>query len=137
MPQLTLPRGISWGLGRTSMASLTVLPAAKGSDHVSSTQYFTKMLELYEISNYTMLSQSPAGSSLDTLGLPRCQNLGYFDSVVQLDSCLDKWDKRVPEALRLGSQGNSDETSYRQAFLLRLRYVEKFSLKSIVHTVVI
>ncbi|KAF4625816.1 hypothetical protein G7Y89_g12348 [Cudoniella acicularis] len=128
-----MDRGISWVFGRNSMASLTVSPASidslydndlEGQPGVPSAQYFTKMLELYEIANHIMLSQMPACGNLgDRLGLPRLyQNDEYFNTVLQLDACLNKWEKNNHQLLTLEiPQGDVDVVLQIQGVILRLR----------------
>jgi hypothetical protein len=82
------------------------------------------MSQLYEISNRIMLGQIAVSSSLtDGLGLPRL----YMDqedagNAVQLDMCLNNWEKSLPQSLRSGSsQSKEDEVLQRQRVMLRLR----------------
>jgi len=120
------------------MVSLTVTPSAvdspdngeleshglDGQPHLSSAHYFTKMLELYEIGNHIMLSQTPARSSFgDKFGLPRLYgNDESFGTVVKLENCLIKWESTLPQSLRPEIyEGNIDEVVHRQAVILRLR----------------
>lgn len=118
------------------MVSLAVPPVAidslrdnalEGQPHVLSAHYFTRTLELYEVSNHIMFSQPPACSSFgEGLGLPRLyQNEEYFGTVLQLDACLNKWEKSLPQSLRVDiSQGGGDDVSHRQGVILRLRLLD-------------
>ncbi len=89
-----------------------------------SDEYFNKVLELYEISTHIMLSQAPASCNIsDNLGLPRFyKNEKYLSTLLKLDVCLHKWEKSLPQTLRLDvSQSEVDDVSHRQAVILRLR----------------
>jgi len=90
---------------------------------VPSIDYLSHMVELYEISNHIMLSQLPPSSVMDMLGLPRMyQNQEYFVTAVQLDACLNKWEKGLPGALRVDvSESSVSDSSQVQGIILRLR----------------
>lgn len=115
------------------MLSLTVLSAPidslydnspEAQHSVPSTHYFTKMLELYEIANHIMLSQVSVSSNFaDSLGLPRLyQKDEYFGTALQLDLCLNKWEKNIPPSLRPDIfRADADDVSHKQGVLLRLR----------------
>jgi hypothetical protein len=116
------------------MVTFTVLPPTvgpslrdeniEGQNSVPYAYYFTKVLELYEISNHIMLAQMPTWSSFsDSLGLPRLsQDAEYSSLVLQLDACLSKWEKNLPQNLRFDvSQSNADGVSHGQVVMLHLR----------------
>jgi len=108
----------------TAAFDYAIVNDSNGQPLVSSAFYFTRMLEVYEIANHIILSQTPPENNFgDKLGLPRLyQNEDPFGTLVQLDACLDKWEKSLPQPLRLGtSQGNPDDASNRQGVLLHLR----------------
>lgn len=82
------------------------------------------MLELYEISNHIMLSQSNSSSSSgERLGLHRLfRNDEYLSDVIHFDACLDRWEAGVPNMLRIEEcRGDGDPDVYRQAAILHLR----------------
>jgi hypothetical protein len=116
------------------MVTFTVLPPTvssslrdktiEGQNSIPYTYYFTKVLELYEISNHIMLAQMPTWSSFgDSLGLPRLsQDAEYSSLVLHLDACLSKWEKNLPQNMRLNvSQSNADGVSHGQVVMLHLR----------------
>lgn len=87
-----------------------------------------KTLELYEVANRFMVARTPNYHSFgNDLGLPPLsQASDDFNTVMQLDQCLVKWEDNLPENLRLptirnrtGSQTSS--ATYRQCVVLRLR----------------
>jgi hypothetical protein len=89
-----------------------------------SDDYFSKLLELYEISNHVMLSQTATtGGFADKLSLPRLyQNDKYLSRAVKLDLSMHKWEKSLHRSLRLDeSQGEAGDASHRQRVILRLR----------------
>ena len=85
---------------------------------------FMKTLELYEIANHIMLSQVSAyGSAANRLGLPSLyQNGDYFGTAVQLDNCIGKWEKELPQLFKHDNfEVDVDDTLQRQRVMLRLR----------------
>lgn len=126
-------RGLSWVLGRTSMASLITSSATDTSPYgtdqedqfcVPAALYSTKMIELYEISNHIMLSQeSGRGGFVARLGLPTLyHNNEYIGTALQLDACLKKWEKSLPQDWRADiDRGNADNALSRQGVILRFR----------------
>lgn len=115
--------------GRTSVVPLAVpshmLDILRSNDkrRVPCMDYLTKIIELYEISNHIMISQTPPSSVTDMLGLSRMyQNQEYFVTAVHLDTCLTKWEKNLPQSLRLDvSESNVYNNSQVHAIILRLR----------------
>lgn len=89
--------------------------------------FFARSIELYELMNRTILSGSSGGIARrfkkdPHAGAPECleEDLG---TILALDEALSQWEQRVPDHLRLGSPGSSDdEISKRQAVILRIRY---------------
>jgi hypothetical protein len=112
-------------LGRTSVVSLTAIDSVHNhSPQGQSNYYFTKGLELYEITNHAMLSQTSSHHSLAVkLGLPHLyQDEEYFITAVKLEASINKWDKSLPRSLRLdSSQGDVGDDLLRQRVILRLR----------------
>jgi hypothetical protein len=91
---------------------------------VSFAHYSMKTLEIYEICHHIMLSQVSTGSNLaDRLGLPCLyQSEHYFSNTLQLDTCLNKWEKSLPESLRYNSSElPNDSNLYGQSVMLRFR----------------
>jgi hypothetical protein len=107
------------------MVSLTAIDLLHNhSPQGQSTDYFTKMLELYEITNHIMLSQTSSHNSIaDRLGLPHLyQDEEYFSTATKLEASLNKWDKSLPRSLRLeNSQGDVSDDLFKQRVILRLR----------------
>lgn len=89
--------------------------------------YFIKTLELYEICNHIMLSQTPSQHSefFQRLGLPmlyQCQD--QMGNISRLDACLNKWEQSLPPSLRYhDTQDSSYGSMRREALYLRSRYV--------------
>jgi hypothetical protein len=82
------------------------------------------MLELYEIINHIMLSQTSSHNSVaGRLGLPHLyQDEEYFSTAVKLEVVINKWDKSLPRSLRLdSSQGDVGDDLFKQRVILRLR----------------
>ena len=97
-----------------------------GDNAESSTVFFMKTLELYEICNHIVLSQvSVCNTFANRLGLPRLyENEDYFGIAVQLDNCLSRWEKDLPRLLRHGIlEVGVDDALQRQRVMLRLRLV--------------
>ena len=109
-----------------SSATLDLLSNGDGDSQSADTSAicFMKTLELYEIANHVMLSQvSACSSTTNRLGLPRLyENGDYFGTAVQLDNCISKWEKELPQLLKHDSfQVGVDDTLLRQRVMLRLR----------------
>lgn len=110
----------------TSSAAIDSLASNyKGDPNlVLSADFFAKTLELYEINNHIMLSQiSPSSSVTNRLGLPRLyRDEKSLEIALQLDDCLDKWDKGLPFSLKYDpSKLDADDSCHRQQVMLRLR----------------
>ena len=107
------------------MVSLTAIDSLHNhSPQGQSANYFTKMLELYEITNHVMLSQMSSHNSVAArLGLPHLyQDEEYFSTAVKLEAAINKWDKSLPRSLRLDSfQGDVGDDLFKQRVILRLR----------------
>jgi len=132
---ISMDRRISWMLGRISMSavSLAQFPISHnsfhddGSEKVPYFRYFAMMSELYEIANYLIHVQISASSNFtDKLGLSRLyQHQEYCSVAVQLDNCLNTWENDLPQSVKLDNlQQDADDVQYRQAVMLRLRYVK-------------
>jgi hypothetical protein len=94
------------------------------SDFMLSADFFIKTLELYEINNHIMLSQvCPSWSGANTLGLPCLyQDDKSFEIALQLDDCLDRWDRGLPSSFKYDPLKLDDnDTLQRQQVTLRLR----------------
>jgi hypothetical protein len=97
---------------------------SEGKCDVISSQYFPKMLELYEIANHTMLSQLSACTSFsDRLGLPRLYQNEDDDTIaMKLDVCLRNWEKSLPPSLKFDAAESSEYGILeRQRVMCRLR----------------
>lgn len=88
----------------------------------------TKTLELYEVANRFMVSRTPDYHAFgNDLGLaPLHQASNDFDTVMQLDQCLVKWEESLPDNLRLcmfpdGPDSHTSSIIQRQRVVLRLR----------------
>jgi hypothetical protein len=94
----------------------------EGQEAAPSTDYFYKMLELYEIANHMMQSQTATSKSLgDELGLPRLyQNDEYFATAVKLDASLQKFENTIPSLAEL-SGTEIDDVSRTQVLVIWLR----------------
>ena len=81
------------------------------------------MLELNEITGHVMLSQVPARSSFaESLGLPPLYQNADSSAAVQIDECLNTWEKSLAPSSPLGSpQDDAENSLNRQRTLLRLR----------------
>ena len=102
-------RCVNWVLGKTSAPSLLPLygqsladatfPSGKNTDHL------IRGLELHEIGNQIQLAQTGAWSHLGPgLGLPQLYGQKEYHIVaVQLDECLSKWEKNLPDDWSLQS----------------------------------
>lgn len=87
--------------------------------------YLTNTVELYEISNYILLSRLPIRNGFSAkLGLPPLYRFDeHFGDVSRFDACLDRWANALPQTLRHGRvDGRVDPASYKQALLLQFRY---------------
>ena len=74
-----------------------------------------------------MLSQVSASRSItNRLGLPRLyENEDYFGAALQLDGCLDRWEKNLSQSLRHDIfQVGVDDSLQRRRVALHLRSVE-------------
>lgn len=87
-----------------------------------------KTLELYEVANRFMVARTPNYHSFGKdLGLPPLSRASDdFDTVMQLDQCLVKWEDNLPDNLCLrtfrdGTGSQSSSATYRQCVVLRLR----------------
>jgi hypothetical protein len=107
------------------MVSLTAIDLVHNdSPQGQSSYYFTKGLELYEIINHVVLSQTSSHNSLaGKLGLPYLyQGEEYFTTAVKLEASINKWDKSLPRSLRFdSSQGDCGDDLLRPRMILRLR----------------
>ena len=116
---------VSWVTGRPPMVAQATALTANGSDGEEPEDYFSKTMELYEINNYTTVSQYlyTQRAVSDKLGMPPLQESRDILTVVsQLDDCLERWERRLPPALRYeGFAGDVNNCSYGQALCLRLR----------------
>lgn len=128
---ISMDRQSSWLLGRISTSSILLHPSPAVNDHDTSEiiphfQFSTKMSELYDIAQHIMLVQISSGSGrMDGLGPERLyQNEDSFGIAVRLDTFLNKWEQQVPQSLKLESvRYDEQNVQYRQAVMLRLRYV--------------
>ncbi|RHZ63907.1 putative transcription factor [Aspergillus thermomutatus] len=129
---VALDRCVSWSLGRTSAPSLIPLPnransmCLGGSDQHSGryAERLARELELHEIGNQIQLAQTQTRNTLAArLGLPRLyQQDEYHTVAVQLDACLDKWEKDLPSDWKLQNlQKVVDRGSRAERYLLHLR----------------
>ncbi|RDW56548.1 hypothetical protein BP6252_14098 [Coleophoma cylindrospora] len=128
-----MDRAISWVLGRIPMAPPTVSSffidpvldhGIGGPSRVPPAPYVAKIIDLYEMSNHIMLLQAPASNiSADRLGLPRLyQDNEYLSTAVQIDACLNKWERGLSQPLRSDAdQRNTEDISYTQGVYLRIR----------------
>lgn len=94
-----------------------------GSPH-----YLIKTLELYEVANRFMVSRSPDYNDLSaSLSSPPLRKTSDdFDTVMQLDQCLVRWERDLPEDLRLidsrgVTMGQNSNAMHRQSVVIRLR----------------
>jgi len=124
---LILLRAISWCFGRTSSLPLTISNPQE-QPPVLFPPYFTKTLELYEISNHFINSQGSARVLGETFGVPQSsQSDEYISALIKFDARLLNWEKSFPDALKLESyERNDDSIQYRQAVFLRFRYAQIF-----------
>ena len=108
----------------------TTMPGMPGEDvkgtseWTATSTYFTKTLELYEITNHIMASHMPVYSSFtDALGLPRLYpNHDYLSTAVKLDGSLDRWKRNLSSGFELDlAPGSKSHFSLSQRVLLRLR----------------
>jgi hypothetical protein len=87
--------------------------------------YTIKTMELHEITSRIMLSQVPASSRFaESLGLPQLRATADVSVAITLDSCLKKWEQRLPPALRLDSPADpagSEPADGAQRLMLHLR----------------
>lgn len=107
-----------------TVSSTLAVECAEFPNSVPYAYYFTKALELYEVSNHVILTQMPTWSSFgDSLGLPRLfQNAENSSLVLRLDECFSRWERSLPRSLRLdASQSSGDEVLHRQVVMLFLR----------------
>ena len=119
---LTFLRAISWTQGRTSNVILS--DPYLHSELPHDDDYFTKVLEIYEISNHFMLSQVSSCSTFEArLGLPTLyKKEDYYVNVMRFESCLDRWQKALPRSLAPAFVAiNEDTPSVRQRTVLHLR----------------
>ena len=88
-----------------------------------STHYVVKMLELSEITSHIMLSQTAAsGSFPGSLGLPPLYESADLSATVQVDECLNKFQKSLAPSFSFDFvQDNAENSLNRQQILLRLR----------------
>jgi hypothetical protein len=122
---------VSWSLGRTSVPSLIPVPnmtaaiAPGGSDESNRhAEHIARGLELHEIGSQIQLAQTQTRNSLVAkLGLPRLYQRDEYHSVaVQLDGCLDRWEKNLPFDWKLQNLSRiADSTSRAGRYLLHLR----------------
>ncbi|CAG9949907.1 unnamed protein product [Clonostachys rosea f. rosea IK726] len=129
---VALDRCVSWSLGRTSVPSLVHLPmktnspVASGTSHIGAAHAdkLRRKMELHEIGNQIQLAQTQTRNGLASgLGLPRLyQHDDYISVAVQLDSCLSKWEKGLPDEWQLQSLPQvTDRASRAEGYLLQLR----------------
>lgn len=86
--------------------------------------YFTKVLELYEIAYHITLSQMPSANTFDgSLGLPQLyEKEDYYSNVVRFEACIEKWQKALPKTLTPDfDPANRDTPLNRQRTILHLR----------------
>jgi hypothetical protein len=96
-----------------------------GNDKDQTSTCFENTIELYEIANHVTQYQQlhRYGNRQDSLGLPPLfQAREPFDSISQLDACIDKWEQRLPQHLRYGHlPSDASQVSHMQSAYLRLR----------------
>lgn len=83
-----------------------------------------KTLELFEICNHIVLAHVSVGNSAACkLDLPRLyHNEEHCATVMQLDTCLSKLEKNLPQVLKHDIfEPNVDDTLQSQRVMLRLR----------------
>ncbi|KAH8891153.1 putative fungal-specific transcription factor [Thozetella sp. PMI_491] len=129
---ILLHRAISWSLGRTPVASPIVEAEFLSDEGLGGVynapyqQYLTKCMEVYEITNHIMLSQTSMHTSFaDKFGLPRLhQNEEYCALSMKLENCLNKWHQTLPQSLTLDATWESSiSLSNPRALMIHLRYL--------------
>lgn len=123
---------MSWSLGTIS-TSFPVLPwqSTEGSDPTplnDGQQDKSNMehlyLEIYEIGNQIQLAQTQTRNTFGAkLGLPRPYRQEQYHSVaVQLDTCLDRWESKLPTHWKLQNLPLViDRVSRTHGYLLQFR----------------
>ncbi len=92
---------------------------------VSDVELLAKLVELYEISNHIMISQEARSSLAERLCLPRLSTSDTFGTAIQFETCLNDWEKSLPQSLKLDNfQEKRMDVSYRRAIMVQLRYVK-------------
>ncbi|PVH87582.1 hypothetical protein DL98DRAFT_581591 [Cadophora sp. DSE1049] len=115
-------RAISWAQGRTS--NMILSDPYLHSELPHDDDYFTKVLEIYEISNHTMLSQVSSNNTSEAgLGLPVLYKKDdYYANVMRFESCIERWQKGLPRSLAPVFEAASEDTPLtRQRTVLHLR----------------
>ena len=111
-----------------SLASVVPLPLEKGHTLRTDATFFVKSVELYEIIHRTI------GTLYHGTGA-RCKNMAASDDedsggeeeqidlgiVMQLDRALGRWERKLPERLRLVSVDRRSEVTHRQGVILHIR----------------
>ena len=110
-----------------SLASVVPLPQQGGICTTDAT-FFVKSVELYELIHRTIRTLYHGTGA-------RCKNVAASDSessaggeehidlgmVMQLDSALGRWERKLPEGLKCASAKPRDEVTRRQAVILHIR----------------
>ncbi|KAH7410874.1 putative fungal-specific transcription factor [Cadophora sp. MPI-SDFR-AT-0126] len=115
-------RAIYWAQGR--IPYLIPSDSYLHSELPHDDDYFTKVLEIYDISNHITLSQVPSsGASEARLGLSVLYNKDdYYSTVMRFESCIDRWQKGLSRSLAPVFEAvNEDTPLIRQRTMLHLR----------------
>ncbi|KAL5603463.1 hypothetical protein FOVSG1_006213 [Fusarium oxysporum f. sp. vasinfectum] len=116
-----------------TLASTVIVPQRPSSsqqnkdDQLPYQDFFTKTLELYEITNHTVQKfYSPAHTRsqyVDHPGIVKpSQDEEKLAIIIQVDGCLSRWEHSLPAHLKLGnSEYQPDDICRRQATILHLR----------------
>jgi hypothetical protein len=121
---LTLGRCTSWALGKSTALAAIPLPNRPALLTGHGSDFHAWELELHEIGTHIQLAQVQSKNSMATkLGLPRLyQQDEYHAIAVQLDGCLNKWEKSLPDDWRLQNMHMiHDRRARAERYLLHFR----------------
>lgn len=119
-----MSRCTSWALGKSSALAAIPLPNIPALRTGGGAELHAWELELYEIGSQIQLAQAQSRNNLAAkLGLPRLyQQDEYHAIAVQLDGCLNKWEKNIPDDWKLQNvQMIHDRSARAERYLLHFR----------------
>ncbi|TFB05393.1 hypothetical protein CCMA1212_002667 [Trichoderma ghanense] len=121
---VALERCTSWALGKSTALAAIPLPNRPALPTGHRADFHAWELELHEIGTHIQLAQVQSRNSMAAkLGLPRLyQQDEYHAIAVQLDGCLNKWEKTLPDDWRLQNMHMvHDRRARAERYLLHFR----------------